>query len=396
MAQATEYTFQTRTNKTLAAKYWRQPNQSTPPRRVAISLHGWLDNASTFDLIAPLITTGTQNGGFDILVALDLAGHGLSEHNQTGIYHPNEHVADLVDVLLNLEWFLDGTEDFTCKKDLEIYIIGHSMGGGIAAIFCGTFPTQIQGLIMIEAIGPWSGNNNTAAIDLHKSICTSRNRRIGKNKRPPRVFVDQESAALRRSQGNAVGKLPIEACRILCRRGLKTLPVPMLSGNKKYIENNASKTTDSLSGFVWSTDPALLGPSRIKLSPGQARSFCANLKCNTMILTVNDGIMRRSTNWFGGGTLWGKGVGMLIHVLLYAVRLVQYCRSWFIAIPNKTIVSLLYGLNYGLGLRERLKIMKAATPTFIHGVMETGGHHPQLTEPVKVAYHLLEFLRTVS
>ncbi|MBW2734427.1 MAG: alpha/beta hydrolase, partial [Deltaproteobacteria bacterium] len=46
------------------------PNPSGFP---TLGLHGWLDNATTFDMLAPLLP------GLD-LVSLDLAGHGISEH----------------------------------------------------------------------------------------------------------------------------------------------------------------------------------------------------------------------------------------------------------------------------------------------------------------------------
>ena len=52
----------------VAGKVWGEPG-GIP----VIGLHGWLDNAATFDHIAPALK-GVQ------LVALDLPGHGLSDH----------------------------------------------------------------------------------------------------------------------------------------------------------------------------------------------------------------------------------------------------------------------------------------------------------------------------
>ena len=61
----------------LHAKQWGNP-EGIP----TIALHGWLDNANTFDRLAPLMPELN-------LVALDFAGHGLSTHRAEGVhYHP--------------------------------------------------------------------------------------------------------------------------------------------------------------------------------------------------------------------------------------------------------------------------------------------------------------------
>ena len=52
----------------LAAQRWH----AGASHRV-IALHGWLDNAESFSLLAPQLPDAD-------LVALDLAGHGWSEH----------------------------------------------------------------------------------------------------------------------------------------------------------------------------------------------------------------------------------------------------------------------------------------------------------------------------
>ena len=66
--------------------------------------------------------------------------------------------------------------------------------------------------------------------------------------RPRRTFKSIEEAAQRRSEGNIVGKLPPSAARVLCPRGL--LP--------------AAAEVDGAKAVAWSTDPALMLPSRFK------------------------------------------------------------------------------------------------------------------------------------
>ncbi|MGH8605107.1 MAG: alpha/beta fold hydrolase, partial [Gammaproteobacteria bacterium] len=57
------------------AKRWGS-DQGAP----LIALHGWLDNAASFDPLASYLDE------FD-LVALDLAGHGLSDHRPKGVHY---------------------------------------------------------------------------------------------------------------------------------------------------------------------------------------------------------------------------------------------------------------------------------------------------------------------
>ncbi len=59
----------------LAAQAWGDPQL---PRLLA--LHGWLDNAASFDRLAPLLC-----GHFHI-VAIDLPGHGRSGHRPPGTW----------------------------------------------------------------------------------------------------------------------------------------------------------------------------------------------------------------------------------------------------------------------------------------------------------------------
>jgi len=65
----------------LAAKQW-----GNPAGMPVLAIHGWLDNAGTFDHIAPLLPDLN-------LVAIDLPGHGLSEHRPMGT---NYHFIDYI------------------------------------------------------------------------------------------------------------------------------------------------------------------------------------------------------------------------------------------------------------------------------------------------------------
>ena len=99
----------------VAGKAWGEPG-GLP----VIGMHGWLDNAATFDLIAPAL-----DGVY--LVALDLPGHGLSGHLPAGGYSLWQQAATVLQVAEDLGW-----ERFA--------LLGHSMGAIISGILAGSLP----------------------------------------------------------------------------------------------------------------------------------------------------------------------------------------------------------------------------------------------------------------
>ena len=104
----------------LVAKCWGNP-EGFP----ILALHGWLDNAATFDHLAPLLPEFQ-------LVSLDLPGHGFSDHRPSGMsYHFTDMVVDVLEVANVLNW------DF-------FSLLGHSMGAGIASYLGGTIPEKIK------------------------------------------------------------------------------------------------------------------------------------------------------------------------------------------------------------------------------------------------------------
>jgi pimeloyl-ACP methyl ester carboxylesterase len=109
----------------LAAREWG-PAEGMP----ALALHGWLDNAASFDRLAPLLPEHH-------LVALDLAGHGRSQHRHPSVvHHFIDWAPEVVAVADQLGW-----ESFE--------LIGHSMGAGISTLVAGTFPDRVRRLVLL-------------------------------------------------------------------------------------------------------------------------------------------------------------------------------------------------------------------------------------------------------
>jgi pimeloyl-ACP methyl ester carboxylesterase len=107
-------------------------NWGKPENPLIVMLHGFLDHAHTFDLLAAKLSD-TFN-----IVAWDARGFGKTDWvHPSGYYHFFEYLYDL-------ELFL---EHF---KDRKPVLLGHSMGGMIASLYAGTFPEKVSGLINME------------------------------------------------------------------------------------------------------------------------------------------------------------------------------------------------------------------------------------------------------
>ncbi|MER2604098.1 MAG: alpha/beta fold hydrolase, partial [Candidatus Competibacter phosphatis] len=173
----------------LAARAWG-PLDGVP----VLALHGWLDNAASFDALAPLLPNTR-------LVALDLTGHGRSEHRPPGIhYHFVDFIPDVVAAADALGWD-------------RFALLGHSLGGGIASFVAATLPERIDRVAMIEGLGPPTSDPADGPANLRKTI---QQMDALPRKRPP-VYANLEAAIQARCEASG---LSWAAATILVERGV--------------------------------------------------------------------------------------------------------------------------------------------------------------------------------
>ena len=106
------------------------------PAHTLLLHHGWMDTAGSF---LPLVAHLPPDWR---VVAFDARGHGRSAPvGDGGYYHFADYVRDLSDVA---DALAPGPFD----------LLGHSMGGGVASLYAGTWPDRVRRLVVIEGLGP--------------------------------------------------------------------------------------------------------------------------------------------------------------------------------------------------------------------------------------------------
>ena len=207
-----------------------------------LALHGWLDNAATYDLLAPLLP-GCQ------IVALDLAGHGLSAHRVGASYTFIDFVADVAAVAAALGW-------------QRFDLMGHSLGAGVAALLAGTWPERVRRLVLLEGLGPLSDLEVRAPERLRDALAGELSRAGSERKGYP----DPEEVARRLADAT---QMQVESARILLARGLHE-PRP--------------------GRWDWRADPRLRLPARIRLTEPQVEAFLRAIACPTLLLRAEPGM----------------------------------------------------------------------------------------------------------
>ena len=205
----------------LAAQVWG-PRGGRP----VLATHGWLDNAATFDLLAPRLSDCE-------IVALDLAGHGESgSRSPDAAYNIWQDVGDLLEVVDQLGWR-------ACS------LLGHSRGAAIGMLFAAAFPERVDRLVLIEGGVPLVGDAETAPATLAQAVLEQRALR-GKS---GRVFTERGIAIAERTQGFT--KVSLAAAEILARRSLRAVR----------------------GGFQWHADQRLKGAPELRLTRDLVRAF---------------------------------------------------------------------------------------------------------------------------
>jgi pimeloyl-ACP methyl ester carboxylesterase len=219
----------------LAAREWGSSGQPV------LALHGWLDNSASFDRLAPLLP--------DLhLVALDLAGHGRSQHRHASVVH---HFIDWVPEVVAIADVL-GWQTFA--------LMGHSMGAGISTLVAGAFPDRVHRLVLLEGAGPLAAEASSAPEQLALAVEDEARSASAS----PRIFPDRNSAIRARMRDS---DLDLEAARLLVERGLEEVE----------------------GGVRFAHDPRIRARSRARLTENQVLAFLAAIECPVLAVRALQG-----------------------------------------------------------------------------------------------------------
>lgn len=218
-----------------------------------IALHGWLDNANSFARLAPKLE-GLR------IVALDLAGHGHSDHRPAGaVYSLADYLHDVLRVAEHLGW-------------ARFSLLGHSLGAILSAMLAGALPERVERLALIDGLLPQVASAEQAPERFGQALQAQL--RVPGKRKP--VYSDLDRAV----EARLKGVLPVsrEAAALLAQRGL--MPV---SG-----------------GYTWRSDSRLMLPTALRLTAEQARAFVAAIRCPARLVVAEHGVLIRHLASFEG------------------------------------------------------------------------------------------------
>lgn len=223
---------------TLRGKLWGNPSA-----RPMLALHGWLDNAASFDFLAPQLPDY-------FILALDLPGHGLSDHLPEGSHY------NLIDTVSTMFQVLDQ------QGWQQVTLLGHSLGAALCTLMAASLPDRVDHLIVIDALGPLSEEVSNGPERLGNTV----SKLISASKRPRRVYDALEDMIQTRIDANGLRYL---AAKALVDRGSRRCET----------------------GFAWRFDPRLLLPSLLYLTEEQVHAFLEKIQAPTFLVIGDQGLL---------------------------------------------------------------------------------------------------------
>jgi len=209
-----------------------------------LALHGWLDNAASFERLAP------QLDGCHV-VAIDMPGHGHSSHRfPQGSYNLWDDLLDLLALADQLGW-------------QKFHLLGHSRGAMIAFLLAVAAPERIASLSLLDGMLPLPVKPEDYVDQLQRHVRDYR-RAGGPGSK---IYAAFDEALLARCQTSGMSEL---TARPIVERGLET---------------------GSL-GLRWRHDTRVMAASAVKLTQTHLDAVVKSLQVPTLLLLAENGVSK--------------------------------------------------------------------------------------------------------
>ncbi|HZQ74461.1 MAG TPA: alpha/beta hydrolase [Burkholderiales bacterium] len=106
-----------------------------PGAKKLVLLHGWMDVSASFQFLVDAL-----RGRWDVY-APDWRGYGLTQWGRADCYWFPDYIADLDALLAHVE------------PQAPVNLVGHSLGGNVAAMYAGIQPARVAKLVNLEGFG---------------------------------------------------------------------------------------------------------------------------------------------------------------------------------------------------------------------------------------------------
>ena len=211
----------------------------------ALCLHGWLDTAASFAPLAERLGDAVE------LVAIDLPGHGHSDHADAGY--------TLFDMALAARRAIDALGWERCA------VVGHSLGANVAPWLAAAAPDVVTRLVLIEGLGPYTEEADALPARLARAF----EDRLDAGKFEPRDFASLDEAVDHRLRH---ARMERASARLIMER--QTMAV---DGG----------------GVRWRFDPALRHASAEYRTEAQVLAVLGAIRCPTLVVLAEDGMPLR-------------------------------------------------------------------------------------------------------
>lgn len=182
----------------VAAKWWGPTD-----RRPILCVHGWQDNAGSFDTLIPLLP---RDLGY---LAIDLPGHGLSSHYANGYYY---HTSDVFFMMEEVRRVFNWP---------RLSLLAHSMGSLASFIYASTFPSNVDSVCALDTLKLLAPDPRVATpifLTNWKKSFDVYHRSLDKNQKAPEYTYDE---LVERVHDGSYESVDHAAAKYLIQRGAK-------------------------------------------------------------------------------------------------------------------------------------------------------------------------------